>query len=101
MSKRKGEFEESDEEDVFGEKEDTEDSSEGIEAKVMKKPEEPTQDEVDRHMCTHIPFRSWCPHCVVGKAKNNRHLRRSVRENEVPVASIDYMFMGSDDKNDA
>ena len=87
---------ESDNED----KEDSEAIEEGLEAKVMSKPSDPTQDEIDRHMATHIPFRSWCPHCVAGKAKNNRHRRREESENEVPVISIDYMFMG-EGKEDA
>ncbi len=29
----------------------------------------PCQDEINRHNAAHLPFRSWCPHCVKGKAK--------------------------------
>ena len=96
-----GDQEVMDEDNVFEEKEDDEVGAEGVDVKVMKRPEEPTQEEIDKHMCTHIPFRSWCSHCVMGKAKNSRHAKRGSQENEVPVVSIDYTFMGSDDKGDA
>ena len=35
----------------------------------------PSRSEIDEHMLTHIPipFRSWCPHCVKGKAKGRHH----------------------------
>ena len=75
-----GDNEVSNEEDVFEEKENNDDSGEAVDVKIMKRPEEPTQDEIDKHMCTHIPFRSWCSHCVMGKAKNNRHEKRSNQE---------------------
>ena len=32
-------------------------------------PRGPSQQEVKEHMLTHMPFRSWCQHCVKGKAK--------------------------------
>ena len=49
--------------------------AEGQAAKVIRAPIRPSQQEVDEHMLTHIPFRSWCPHCVKGKAVNSPHLR--------------------------
>ena len=47
------------------------------------------------HMVNHIPFRSWCSHCVKGKAHGNQHRRRRVveREDREPLVSVDYMFM--------
>ena len=35
--------------------------------KKIHNPTLPTQAEVDEHMLTHVPFRSWCPHCVKGR----------------------------------
>ena len=32
-------------------------------------PEEPTAQERAEHMLTHVPFRSWCRHCVRGRGK--------------------------------
>ena len=53
---------------------------EGLDARVACVPCMPTQDEVDIHNATHVPFRSWCPFCVAGKAKANPHLRKIVIE---------------------
>ena len=37
--------------------------------KILRQPLEPTQHEWEEHMVLHWPFRSWCPHCVSGRAK--------------------------------
>ena len=58
------------------EENEQEEESEGREVFVKRKPSDPTQEEIDQHMCTHIPFRSWCAHCVMGKAKNQKHKKR-------------------------
>ena len=64
-------------------------------AKVIKVAQMPTQEEVEQHMVTHLPFRSWCVHCVKGKAKAQGHNRQGGidHDGDVPVVSIDYMFM--------
>ena len=31
-------------------------------------PQAPTEDEVREHDLVHVPFRSWCPHCVAAAA---------------------------------
>ena len=47
------------------------------------------------HMVNHIPFRSWCSHCVKGKANGNPHRSRKTMDEESrePIVSVDYMFM--------
>ena len=50
----------------------------------------PKQDEIDEHNTTHLPFRSWCPHCVQGRGVSADHRKRAKEENEVPVISVDY-----------
>ena len=45
-------------------------------------------------MMTHIPYRTWCPHCVRGKARANYH-KKSRDEKHIPTISMDYMFMES------
>ena len=42
-------------------------------AKGIKAPTKPSKEEVNEHMLTHLPFRSWCPHCVRGKSKGRPH----------------------------
>ena len=55
----------------------------------------PSQEEVDEHNVNHIPFRSWCLHCVKGKAVNQGHSKR-VDDSEVPIVSIDYAYVNED-----
>ena len=35
--------------------------------KARRKPEEPTQEEIEEHYLDHANYREWCPHCVKGK----------------------------------
>ncbi len=58
----------------------------------------PCQEEVDEHNVNHIPFRSWCVHCVKWKAVNQGHQRTAgvSQESEVPIVSIDYAFVNED-----
>ena len=39
-----------------------EECDEGRLAKVTRGEYAPTKEEVERHMATHVPFRSWCRH---------------------------------------
>ena len=86
------------EESVYGGSElsDVEDVFVGEEAelpKVVKCDNRPSEEEVRIHNRTHLPYRSSCPHCVRGKAR--RHHRRKMRRlrSQVPVISLDYMWM--------
>ena len=58
----------------------------------------PSAEEVGTHNLTHLPYRSWCPHCVRGKGKT-MDPRRPGRPKMIPVLHVDYCFMGS--KGDA
>ena len=50
----------------------------------------PTQEEIEAHQVTHLPFRSWCPACVKGKAKDEAHFKKDTGNmGEVPVVSMD------------
>ena len=69
-------------------------TQEGVRAKIKIVSDKPSKREVEEHMATHIPFRSWCPHCVRGKSKSTpRAKRKEGEEEEVPVISVDYMYM--------
>ena len=37
----------------------------------------PSEAEVEQHELTHLPFRSWCRHCVRAKGKENPHRESS------------------------
>jgi hypothetical protein len=36
---------------------------------ALATPAAPSAEEFRNHQLTHLPFASWCPHCVPGKAK--------------------------------
>ena len=45
-------------------------------------------------MLTHVPFRSFCPYCVMCKAVSHIHVSFKKSEvSKVPVVSVDYTFM--------
>ena len=58
--------------------EDMEAEEEGIVHKEVRAPGQPTKAEREHHYLTHIPFRSWCQHCVRGRGKSAHHLKQSV-----------------------
>ena len=54
----------------------------------------PSEEEVTIHNITHLPYRSWCPHCERGKARRGNHRNRMRRmRSKIPVISVDYMWM--------
>jgi hypothetical protein len=83
------------ESDADSEREDPEEARRVIVKSVESRPR---QEEVDEHNVNHIPFRSWCTHCVKGKASNQGHSSSASggHESDVPVVSIDYAFINED-----
>ena len=67
-------------------------------AKGPKAPTKPSKEEVDDHMLTHLPFRSWCPHCVRGKSKGKPHKKTEGEQRELPTIALDYTFMHESQK---
>ena len=65
---------------------------EGVAAKIQKIHELPSEEEVEIHNATHIPYRSWCPYCVKGKAVAGKHVKQKGQENEVSTVSMDYFY---------
>ena len=58
------------------------DGEEGAIVKIGKIEKAPSKEEVAMHMVNHIPFRSWCAHCVKGKAHGNMHKSKKTIEVE-------------------
>ena len=52
----------------------------------------PAQEEVECHMISHYPFRSWCPHCVFGKGVASPHKKSEKDIRDFNVVHMDYMF---------
>ena len=61
--------------------------------KVGRRPDTPTKVEMEEHMCLHVHYRSWCPHCVAGRSISRQHRRKDAQEESLGrVISIDYAF---------
>ena len=65
--------------------------------KVYPNVQEPSAQEIEDHQTTHLPYRSWCPHCVRSEALADLHRRTAEPPGAKRIAtvSVDYFFMGS------
>ena len=52
----------------------------------LTSPAAPTPEEYATHVLTHMPYRSWCWHCVASRRPNAAH-RRSNREKDRNIPS--------------
>ena len=55
-------------------------------------PYKPSQDEVEEHELTHLPYRSWCKHCIRGRGKETSHQQQSEEDRTVPEFHMDFCF---------
>ena len=92
-----GDVEAEEEEEVEGE------VDEARVAVGRKSPKDPTKKEKEEHELTHIPFRSWCEHCVKSRARNADHRRKApvdpLDKVKVPRVHMDYFFMPREDES--
>ena len=70
------------------------------EPRKLRDPLLPSPEEVRVHEMTHLPYRSWCAHCVRGKGKSMAHVRRK-GDGEAREVHMDYCFMGGRDDTKA
>ena len=65
---------------------------EGFAARALPAPPRSTTEMVASHNVSHIPFRSWCSHCVRGRGKSYYHKKVSHEADDPsrPVVSLDY-----------
>ena len=61
----------------------------------LRSPQSPTQEEIDEHCLTHLPFRSWCRHCVKAKGRVVDHKSQD-REDGLAEIHLDYCFLSSE-----
>merc|ERR1712026_629233 len=85
--------------------EDDEKEEEGRSPEALASPEGPSRQEREVHNLTHIPFRSWCEHCVKGRARKRRHKRRNpeVKKEELKRATrvyVDFYYNGIGEKEE-
>lgn len=85
----------SEEEHVDLEFEADQDAEVGKRAPVkLADPRLPSEEDIRNHELTHLPYRSWCSHCVRGKGRARDH-RKLDREHQIPEVHVDYCFMGA------
>ena len=68
-------------------------------------PGRPTKREIAEHCVSHWPFRSWCRHCVCGRAVGKPLRSRSDEDRDfgrerILTISLDYCFLGSADDDE-
>lgn len=85
--------------DMKNDPEDEEDDDAQIGARKVRKmnePRSPTSEERIAHGYLHLPYRSWCEHCVKGKGKEAPH-RQGGDKPEIPEFHADFMFAGDEE----
>ena len=60
-------------------------------------PRMPTKAEIERHNIDHYPYASWCPACVDGAGRADKHVRGKEEQNEKPVIACDYGYFVDND----
>ena len=60
--------------------------------RILPDPGLPTQKQLDDHRIDHLPFRSWCPECVAGRATGEQHVARK-EEKQISTFSMDYLYL--------
>ena len=60
--------------------------------KPLSIPAKLTPEMIAAHEVTHLPFRSWCSHCVRGRGKSFQHRKAQHDQDDEahPVVSLDY-----------
>ena len=53
----------------------------------------PSKADWERHVVSHMPFRDWCRHCVVGRSLERRHQRHPGHDDQYPLVCIDYGYL--------
>ena len=60
--------------------------------KKVQDPREPSIEERAQHELTHLPYRSWCRHCVRGRGKQMPHQGGS-QETSISEVHMDFAFL--------
>jgi hypothetical protein len=62
---------------------------------TMPDPCKPSVTELAEHEKTHLPYRNWCRHCVIGRGKEMSH-RKSKAKPGMPEVHFDFFFVGQE-----
>ena len=61
----------------------------------LQDPRLSTQREIDDHNLTHLPYKSWCAHCIAGKGKVAHHTKQDWKDG-LPELHLDYCFLSTE-----
>ena len=90
---------------LFPLEEGEEEDEEQQEVRVKQAPKAPTQRERLEHEAVHLPYRSWCRHCIKGRGRNDPHRQSGgntdEQETAVPRVMMDYFFLGDEEERAA
>ena len=68
--------------DEEGEGVDGEGEARSVDWRVRVGPRnKPTAREREEHEATHMPFRDWCTHCLIGRGRTDHHVSKQKSEN--------------------
>ncbi|CAK0862523.1 unnamed protein product, partial [Prorocentrum cordatum] len=72
-----------------------------LKAKELTRPGQPTAQERRAHAAHHLPFRPWCPECVMGRGRERPHPKQQdspeLDADQVPIVEMDFFFAATDD----
>ena len=73
-----------------------------VQVRNIRDPGQPTAQELQEHMTTHRPNRSWCKFYVMGRGLNAPHRRSDAQDDleGVPHVSMEYGFLGERDSEE-
>ena len=67
---------------------------EAANVRTRKTPKEPSEEERRQHRITHLPYKSWCTACVIGRGLAAQHrLVKDKEEQAEPVVQFDYGYI--------
>ena len=85
----------------LSEGDEDENGEETRKARIPRDPKKPSKEEIEEHNATHVPFRDWCPHCVLGSAPNRPHQKLNTDKYTIPHLVCDYCFLGDKEEGRA
>ena len=68
-------------------------SEEAEPLKVAPSPIMPSAAEIEEHRISHIPYRSWCRECVMGRGLGEKRGLHQGRDHGVAIVGIDYFYI--------
>ena len=72
---------------------------EGLPARPLHDPGQPTREEYEQHMLHHMPYRAWCTHCVRGRGRRV-HRPKSGERGDVPTVAMDFCYLDARDNHE-